>query len=141
MEKRMIKVMGTQRDLKGEENIIELTTEGKVYEKNNHIYIVYEETEISGMEGATTTLKIEGDNKVSMKRYGAADSQIVFEEGKRFTSQYKTMFGDFRMDVKTSALKMDLSPENQRGKIEIAYDVVISGLTETKIRLGMMGIY
>lgn len=128
----MIKVLGTQTDLKGEKNTIELTTEGKVYEKNNHMYIVYEETEISGMEGATTTLKIEGDHKVSMKRYGGMDSQLVFEEGKHFTSQYKTMFGNFRMDVKTSTLKVNLSRQNQKGKIEIVYDVVISGLTETK---------
>ncbi len=131
MDKRMIRVLGVQKDAQGEENKIELTTEGKVYEKNNNIYIVYEETEISGMEGATTTLKIEGDKKVSMKRYGTADSQIVFEEGRHYISEYRTMFGNFKMDVKTHSLKTDLSIENQKGKIEINYDMVISGMVET----------
>lgn len=128
----MIRVLGIQKDGQGQENKIELTTEGKVYEKNNNIYIVYEESEISGMEGATTTLKVEGDKKVSMKRFGSSDSQMVFEVGKRHSSEYKTMFGDFKMYIKTHTLEVDLSLESYKGSINVSYDVVIVGMAETE---------
>lgn len=131
MDKRMIKVAGTQMDLQGEENKIELITEAKTYEKNNALYIVYEETEISGMEGSTTTLKIEANERITMKRYGSADSQIVFEEGKRYSGIYKTPYGDFKMEIKTTQLHMDIQQGNKKGTIEISYQMLIAGLAET----------
>ena len=131
MDKLMIKVVGIQKDFQGEENTIELTTEGKVYEKNNALYLVYEETEISGMEGSTTTLKIESEGRVSMKRYGSADSQMIFEEGKRYSGMYKTPYGNFNMEIKTTMLKLAIESEKKKGKIEIAYHMLISGLAET----------
>lgn len=130
-ETRMIKVIGTQRDEKGEENTIELLTEGVLYEKNGNIYIVYEETQISGMEGTTTTLKIEGTNKVSMKRFGNTTAQFVFEEGKRFDSLYHTGYGNFKMELVTNHLTIQLNDLSKKGKIEIQYELTVSGLVET----------
>ncbi len=135
MDKQMIKVVGIQRDPQGEENTIELITEGKRYIKNNAMYIVYEESEISGMEGSTTTLKIEGDNRVSMKRYGSADSHMVFEKGRHFSGEYKTPYGHFKMELKTRELMVDLPHGEKKGKIEIGYDMLIVGLAETQNRL------
>ncbi|GAB6085615.1 YwiB family protein [Alkaliphilus crotonatoxidans] len=135
MDKQMIKVVGIQRDPRGEESAIELFTEAKRYQKNNAVYIVYEESEISGMEGSTTTLKIEGNNRVSMKRYGSADSHMVFELGRHFSGDYRTPYGDFKMELKTRGLSIDLKDDEKRGKIEIDYDMMIVGLAETQNRL------
>ena len=45
-------------------------TEGKAYRKGESTYIVYEESEMSGMEGVKTTLRIDRDGSVRMKRFG-----------------------------------------------------------------------
>ena len=52
-----------------EDGKIEVVTKGKLYKKNDLYYAVYEETEISGMKGTTTTLKI-GSDKLSLIRIG-----------------------------------------------------------------------
>ena len=129
---RMIKIQGLQRNQEGEENKIELSTMGSVYEKNNNVYVVYEETEISGMEGTTTTLKIEGTNRLSMQRYGNTTSKMVFEEGKRHISDYRTLYGDFKMEVVTSSLNIKLDVEGLKGSLELHYDLSISGLVESQ---------
>ena len=41
-----VKVIGSQKDSTGEEQRIELVTEGKYIKKNGNIYVVYEESEI-----------------------------------------------------------------------------------------------
>lgn len=134
-ETRMIKVVGMQKDAKGTENIIELMTEGTCYKKKDHFYIVYEETEISGMEGATTTLKIEGEDRVTMRRFGSSDMQMVFEVGKPFRSNYKTQYGDFEMEIYTKKLDIDLCSQTQKGKISIEYDLWVAGLADTDNQL------
>ncbi len=136
-EERLIKVYGLQKNEEGEENKIELSTMGSIYEKNNNIYVVYEETEISGMEGTTTTLKIEGKDKLSMKRYGSTTSQMVFEVGKRHTSDYRTIYGDFKMEVVTSQLDIEVDTQSLKGKLHINYKLSISGLVETQNQLSI----
>lgn len=136
-ETRMIRVTGVQKDAKGIENKIELMTEGSCYEKKEHLYIVYEETEISGMEGATTTLKIEGENKVSMRRFGSSDMQLIFQVGKSFNSQYRTQYGDFEMEIFTKKLDVELCSQTKKGKIVIQYDLWIAGLADTANELNI----
>lgn len=134
-EERMIRVEGSQKNSDGEESKIQLATMGNVYEKNQHIYVVYEETEISGMEGTTTTLKIDENNRVCIKRYGNTASQMIFEEGKRHTSDYRTLYGDFKMEVLTNLLDVQIDSKALRGTIKIHYDLSISGLVETQNQL------
>lgn len=136
-EERMIRVEGLQKNSDGEESKIQLATMGNVYEKNQHIYVVYEETEISGMEGTTTTLKVHDNNKLSIKRYGNTASQMVFEEGKRHISDYRTLYGDFKMEVVTNLLDVKIDSNTLRGTIKIQYDLSISGLVETQNQLNI----
>lgn len=136
-ETRMIKVIGVQRDAKGIENKIELITESTCYEKKDHFYIVYEETQISGMEGATTTLKVEGEDKISMRRYGSSDMQMVFQVGKTFRSQYRTQYGDFEMEIFTKKLEVELCNQRKKGKISIEYDLWVAGLADTDNQLNI----
>ena len=131
----MIKVVGKQKNTEGEENTIELTTEGTIYTKKDNTYIVYKESEISGMEGTTTSLKIEDDKKITMKRYGQTTSSLVFEKDKINKSDYSTAYGDFEIEIMTSFLDIDIKEEKQKSKIEIKYHLVIPGFTESENRL------
>lgn len=55
MKNVMLKIKGKQSPRANEEDTIELITEGKYYDKGNSKYLVYQESELSGMEGCTTT--------------------------------------------------------------------------------------
>lgn len=131
----VLKVIGTQINCDGEESVIELITEGAIYEKNGNCYIVYEESKVSGLEGSTTSIKIEKDSKIFMKRFGTLAAQFTFEEGKSYETNYMTAYGDFNMNVSTNYLSVNINKEEVKGSIEIEYDLNISGQSETTNKL------
>ena len=56
MNKAIINIRTTQVDINTKQDeVIELITEGKFYKKSDAYYLVYDESEISGMQGTTTT--------------------------------------------------------------------------------------
>ncbi len=133
MKNVMLKIKGKQTNTEGEENIIELITEGKFYIKNDSYYLVYDETEISGMEGSTTTLKIQG-HKISMKRFGNNTSSLIFEQGKKHRTEYSTAFGDMSMEVLTDSVDVNISDVG-KGSIDLSYKLSISNATESSNQL------
>ncbi|KXG76202.1 DUF1934 domain-containing protein [Thermotalea metallivorans] len=135
MKNVLLRIEGTQKSFDGEENTIELVTEGKLYQKENALYLVYEESEISGLEGCTTTLKVSKD-RVSMRRFGTAHSEIIFEKGRRFSTSYHTPYGDFRMEILTREMEANISDTN-KGDITIEYNISLQGMIESKNRLNI----
>ena len=63
----------------------ELMTEGTMALTEDGIVLSYEESELTGMEGTTTTFEVKGP-RVTLTRSGAVNSQMVFEEGRQHTS-------------------------------------------------------
>lgn len=118
------------------EDLMEFVTEGKLYEKGESRYLVYDESEFSGFPGCKTTLKLTG-NTIRMKRIGEAagfGAEFVFEKGKRFSSRYQTPYGSMDMEVLTSDVVNNLSEEGF-GDIHIDYQVSIGGVAEGRNRL------
>lgn len=124
---RMIKVVGTQEHEDGEESTIELFTEGAFYIKNGSCYIVYDESEISGMDGSITSLKIENDSKVSMRRFGTSTTNFNFEKNKHYQTSYMTAYGDLTVNIITNDLNVEIDKNTGKGNIEIDYDLSITG--------------
>lgn len=74
----MIRIKGVYT-VENDQTTAELFTKGKMYKKNNHTYLTYEETETTGYEGCTTTLKIEDQGRVTMMRRGSTSSHLVLQ--------------------------------------------------------------
>ena len=70
----------------------ELMTEGTMVLTEDGMRLSYQESELTGMEGTTTTFEITG-KRVILRRTGTTNSQMVFEEGMQHTSLYETPFG------------------------------------------------
>lgn len=100
----------------------ELMTEGIMEVTGDGIVLSYEESELTGMEGTTTTFEIK-DPRVTLIRSGAVNSQMVFEEGRQHTSLYETPFGELSVDIQTSELKHNLSERG--GLMEIKYSIAV----------------
>lgn len=123
-------IQGTQEVENEDKNTIELVTEGKYYKKNDAYYLIYDESELSGMEGSTTTLKIL-ENKITMKRYGSNNSKLVFERGIKHRSKYETMYGLLDMEVFTQDMKIH-STDKDKLHIEVKYDLNITNMISSK---------
>lgn len=134
----MMRIIGTQFGEDREEEQMEFITEGKLYEKGEAMYLLYDETEISGMPGCKTRLKLK-DGVIKMKRVGkniGIDTEIQFEKGKRYTGYYDTPYGAFEMEVLTNHLESTLSPDGT-GTLDIDYDISLKGLLEGRNKLNI----
>lgn len=132
MDTVVVTVIGSQRDAEGDENRIELTTVGRHYEKNGIHYITYDETQLSGMEGTTTLLKIYGDY-VAVVRMGSVEQKQEFRLGERTFGTYITPYGIMKMAAVTS--KLDMSYHEGTGGIHIEYEIEIDGQWQSKNEL------
>lgn len=100
----------------------ELMTEGTLSVTEEGFLLTYEETELTGMAGTTTTFEIQGP-RVLLRRSGAVNSQMVFEEGRQHTSLYETPFGEMSIDIQTSLLRHSITERG--GLMEIKYSIAV----------------
>lgn len=136
MKDIMLKITGKQYSGDDSEDQMEFITEGKLYEKGESKYLIYDESEFSGFPGCKTTLKLTGDC-IRMKRIGSGvgyGMEFTFEKGKRFNSKYHTPYGNFDMEVLTNDVVNNLSEEGF-GDINIDYQVSLSGMAEGRNKL------
>ena len=85
--------------------------------------LTYEETELTGMEGTTTTFEVK-EKRVILTRSGTVNSQMIFEEGKQHTSLYETPFGELPVDIRTGSLRHNLSERG--GVMDIKYSIAVA---------------
>ena len=136
MKDIMLKITGKQFAGDNSEDQMEFITEGKLYEKGDATYLIYDESEFSGFPGCKTTLKLTGDC-IRMKRIGSEvgfGMEFIFEKGKRFNSKYHTPYGNLDMEVLTNDVVNNLSEEGF-GDIHIDYHVSLNGMAEGRNRL------
>ncbi|MBE6995834.1 MAG: DUF1934 domain-containing protein [Ruminococcaceae bacterium] len=100
----------------------ELMTDGTMELREDAIVLEYQEMALTGMEGTTTTFEIKGP-RVTLRRSGSVNSQMVFEEGRQHSSLYETPFGALMVDIQTSRLRHNISERG--GVMEIRYSIAV----------------
>ena len=133
----IISIKGKQLYAEGGPDEVELVTAGTLKRDGAGGYTVsYQESELTGLEGTTTTFEIQGP-QVILSRTGSVNSQMVFEEGKQHTSLYKTPFGELAIDIQTSRLRHSLT--EQGGLMDLRYSISVehsaTGRNAFKIRV------
>ena len=104
MEKNVVlAIRGTQRYEEQEPEVIELVTEGTMVFRNGGWDISYEESALTGLEGVTTTFRVE-PGKVILTRTGKLNSQMVFQQGVPHESLYQMEFGTLMLTVEAKFL-------------------------------------
>ena len=102
------------------EEFVELMTRGQFVQKGSSYYITYKETETTGYEGCTTTVKVADDaRKVSMLRFGKQTSQLVIEKGTRHLCHYETGYGAISLGVSADVIEHAL--DENGGKLQFSY--------------------
>ncbi|HZJ58361.1 MAG TPA: DUF1934 domain-containing protein [Clostridia bacterium] len=123
-KKVILSIRGNQVNPDGEDNRIELITEGRLYKKGDAYYIEYEESAISGLEGTKTLIMVE-DRRISLERTGAHESRFVFEKGRKYINYYETPFGNLEMGIFPT--RIDSNMDENQGKLDVKYELDISG--------------
>lgn len=122
----IISIKGRQLYAESSPDEVELVTSGTLKRDGAGGYIVsYAETELTGMEGTTTRLHVDG-GRVTLLREGNVNSQMVFEEGRRHLSMYETPYGALSIGVNTRRMRSTLGEAG--GDLEIDYAVEIDNL-------------
>ncbi len=121
MKDVIISLKGRQNDGEDIEEI-ELVTEGTYYKEGDSHFVTYKETEVTGLEGTTTTLKVE-NGVVTLLRFGQNNSQLIFEKGQRHLCCYETPFGAFTIGVNSKIVNVDMNEGG--GEISAQYQIEI----------------
>ena len=96
---------------------------GSFVQRGGRYYITYRETEATGYDGCTTTVKLDKAGTVSMLRFGPAPSQLVIERGKRHVCHYDTGQGSLSLGVAADEIHSRLSEKGGRVRFSYMLDV------------------
>ena len=118
----ILSIQGRQTYAGQEPEVIRLDTEGFMEFRNGGWDITYEESELTGLSGGTTTFRVEPE-KVTLLRTGALSSTMVFQEGVAHDSLYRMEFGTLMISVKATRVFFDLVEDG--GSIDLVYSIVI----------------
>ena len=116
----VLSILGRQTYLGQEPDQIELVTEGVLEDLGNSWILSYEESDLTGMSGVTTTFIVEKD-KVTLKRSGKLNSQMVFQEGVTHDSLYQMEFGAMMISVCATRVMADICYDG--GMIDLVYGI------------------
>ena len=122
IRKVILSICGKQSYPGQEPEIIELVTEGMMSVAGDRREIRYEESDLTGLAGTTTTFRVES-GCITLIRKGPLNSQMIFREGVPHESLYQMAFG--AMMITVCATKVDCSFTDQGGIIDLVYNIEI----------------
>ena len=138
MKEVMVRIKSMQVSREAGSDEMEFVTVAKLYKRNGALYLLYEESEFSGMPGCRTRLRLR-DDEVQMKRFGEGagiGNELRFKKGSRYTGLYETPFGPIEMEVLTNDVASTISEEGT-GQVDIDYEVSLKGLLEGRNRMNI----
>ncbi len=118
----VLSIRGRQCYVDQDPEVIELVTDGTMELRDGGWDITYEESELTGLAGVTTTFRVE-PGKVILTRRGALNSQMIFQEGVAHDSLYQMAFGALMITVKATSVFFDIVPDG--GVIDLVYNIDI----------------
>jgi len=115
--------------------------EGDLYEKNDHVYIRYEEAQTENGQ-TTTIIKIEAD-RAKIMRHGEVASEQYFVPDEMTNGFYQTVHGKMNLTVRTHSFHNRLN-EQGNGEVEWEYDLEVmeeqAGLFTIKLMIIDIGL-
>ena len=120
--KVLLSITGKQSYQDQEPEVMELVTEGTMEFTGGGWDISYQESDLTGLQGVTTTFRVEPE-QVTLTRTGPLRSTMEFRVGQSHDSLYEMDFGALMITVTTRHLFFDILPEG--GCIDLTYDIEI----------------
>lgn len=114
---------------------VETENRGTYYDKGLYRYLSYEESP-DGEETVTSFVKFR-EGYFELNRKGKYSTRLVFEEGKKNYTNYKTPFGDFVLGIDSDSVI--LKETDSKINVTISYDLEMNyeHLAHCKIELSV----
>ncbi len=132
----ILSLQGTQYFGEQEPEVIQLVTEGTLEFADGGWNICYEESDLTGLAGVTTTFRVE-TGRVILRRTGKLRSEMVFVEGLSHDSLYQMDFGALLITV--CAKQIQASIGDRGGVVDLVYSIEIehgdAGLVEYHLEI------
>lgn len=123
--------ISSKQNYEGQEpDTIELVTEGTLEHRNDVWEICYEESDLTGLEGVTTSFKV-SKRGATLRRSGLLQSRMIFQEGVRHESLYQMEMGALLIGV--TAQKIRYSMTLAGGTVDIVYGIEIEQASVGKV--------
>ena len=132
MKNAIIKIKGVQ-GLDGEEETIELTTDGRYGYKDGEVMITYDESEMIGVKGVKTILHYKKPNTVTLKRSGALQSKLIIIDKSKSSCRYDTGYGELMLDIVGEEMAADFCENG--GMLKMSYRIDTMGKVLSKNRI------
>lgn len=115
---------------------IEINTVGMMRIADGRFEVYYDESEVTGMEGSSTSVSFDTADKgiVTMLREGSVSTALVFEAGRRHHCLYKTPYMPFEVCVNTLSVDNRLDGD---GELFIDYIIEIRGAKAERTKFEM----
>lgn len=133
MMKQAIISIKSFQGIEGEEEKIELTTEGKYALNGEEALLTYDESSILGVKKVKTYLHCRKPDAVILKRTGEIEARLVIEKGKSHLCKYALSVGELMLDITGEEISMDL--DENGGEIKIFYRIDAAKKTLSKNRI------
>lgn len=118
----LLSIRGRQSYPGQEPDTIELVTDGVLEERDGGWDLSYQESDLTGLEGVTTTFRVES-GKIILTREGKLHSQMVFQEGVQHESLYQMECGALMMAVCANKVRYDITQTG--GTVDLVYSIEI----------------
>ncbi len=134
MKQVTLLIRSRQETMDQEPALVELRTEGTLERTGDGYTLVYQESELTGLEGTQTTFQIQPDS-VTLVREGQVNSHFLFQDGQRYQTLYHTPYGALEMSVSTQRLRVRM--EGDAGELEVVYTIEMNHIMTGKHRLNI----
>ncbi len=119
----IVTVRGKQIGLESED-VIEVISPGKYYERNNRLYIRYEEQQEDMSGTIINTIKI-GQDGVEIIKKGVVGAQMIFRENEKINTCYETPYGMMMVAIYTEHVQHTVSEELI--EVNLSYKIDMNG--------------
>ena len=133
-----VRVRTEQVNAAGEKQIMETTNKGQLSEREEVLYVLYEEnleeTGSGDLADVRNLLKIEEAHaRVTLKKSGGVSWKIRFEAGKQDRAEYESPDGGFEIGVETK--DVTIKKEHEKTSLLLVYTLVIQKEKQAACRL------
>lgn len=137
MKDVVIDIKGTQ-EVDGEEDVVRVTTVGKMEIINGKTYLRYEDSIATGMEGVSCLIKIDReDNSVVMSRSGALNSRMYIKKGQRHICHYETGHGTVTMGIFGETVQENIGKDGGSLYMSYTLDVNYGMISRNKVEINV----
>lgn len=118
------------------DDTMEIVCNGTYYFRNGKHYVKYDEIMEESLSSISNTLKISDSSdgyRVEVRKKGAIETNLIFEEGQSHVSCYETEYGSFMLGFHANNVEIEQADDEMNIHIDYAMEMNYEHLSDNQI--------